>query len=220
MMLTSFIADVKRILTPVLDRTGCIFYSAARTLTRGDIYILGLNPGGDSGPTITQDLDNLSSKKDNAYLDEKWENRAGSYDPGQAPLQRRLAWLAGALGYRLEDLCASNLIFMKSRDATGIDYPRDADICWPVHELVIDIVRPRLILTFGNSAVSPYSYLHQRFGGDEEAIPSGHGSWRCAGFESKVAGHKTFVAGLPHLSRYSPIDRLSVVKWLRERERR
>src|ERR1022692_2346551 len=129
MALAKFIADAKRSLGPVLNRTGGIRYSATDTLSLGNIYILGLNPGGDGGPTIAQDLDALLGKKDNSYLDEKWENRAGSYSPGQAPLQRRVNWLISALGYDLRRVCMSNLIFMKSRGESGIKYPGDADLC-------------------------------------------------------------------------------------------
>jgi hypothetical protein len=221
MALAKFIADAKRSLGPVLNRTGGILYSAADTLSLGEIYILGLNPGGDGGPTIAQDLDALLDRKDNSYLDEKWENRAGSYSPGQAPLQRRVNWLISALGYDLRRVCASNLIFMKSRSESGVNYPGDADLCWPVHERILGLVHPRLVLAFGNSSLSPYAYFRQRFsrGNNEETVPSGHGSWKCRGFDASVANYKLYVAGLPHLSRYSPIGKEEVVEWLKNRIR-
>lgn len=217
MDLSTLIIGAKQTLAQVLGRTGTILYSAAETLSPGDIYILGLNPGGDSGLTIAQCLNVLPQKTDNAYLDEKWENRAGKYEIGEAPLQGRINWLVTALGYDVRRVCASNLVFMQSRDANGIDFPKDADLCWPVHEQILKIVRPKLVLAFGNSSVSPYSYLHQLFGGNEETVPSGHGSWECRGFEAEIAGSKLHVAGLPHLSRYSPIGKESVVKWLKEK---
>lgn len=217
MDLSTLITCAKQSLAQVLDRTGTILYSAAETLSSGDIYILGLNPGGDSGLTIAQSLGALPQKTDNAYLDEEWENRAGKYKQGGAPLQGRIRWLVTALGYDLGRVCASNSVFMQSWDAKGLDFPKDADICWPVHEEILRIVRPKLVLAFGNSSVSPYNYLYQRFGGDEETMPSGHGSWKCRGFETEIADNKLHVAGLPHLSRYSPIGKESVVKWLKEK---
>ncbi|MDH4555752.1 hypothetical protein E8F11_11310 [Pseudomonas sp. BN417] len=217
MVIAQFVASAESHLALVLDRAGCILYSAAQTLCPGDIYVLGLNPGGEGGPTIGQHLEKLPCQSANAYLDESWENRAGTYSPGNAPLQRRLAWLIRELGYDLRNVCASNLVFMKSRDASGIVYPLDADLCWPVHEQIIGHVQPKLILAFGNSPVSPYGHMRQLFQGHEEMVPSGHGSWSCRGFEAELSGRKVFIAGLPHLSRYSPIGRREVVDWLKSK---
>jgi hypothetical protein len=212
-----FIVKSEHMLRQVLDRTGTLLYSAAGTLSAGDIYILGLNPGGDGGVSIAEDLKALPRKIDNAYLDESWKNRAGSWKPGQAPLQRRIQWLIARLGYNLQDVCASNLIFIQTRDASNLDFNKNADLCWPVHEEILGIVCPKLVLAFGNSSVSPYAYLLRRFGGDEEIVPSGHGSWKCRGFRARIADRSMYVAGLPHMSRYSPIGRESVVTWLREK---
>jgi hypothetical protein len=215
--LADFISDAKRSLSQVLHRIGGILYSAADTLSQGDIYVLGLNPGGDGGPTIAQDLDALATKTDNCYLDESWENKIKRYNPGQAPLQLRLNWLINALGYDLRRVCASNIIFMKSRDARGLHYPGDADLCWPVHERILRVVRPKVILTFGNSfSLSPYAYLLQRLAASDHAMSSGHGSWKCRGFETKMDNRRLFVVGIPHLSRYSPIGRQAVVDWLKK----
>lgn len=215
MTINELFAHAERSLAPVLAKSGGILYSSVNTLTQGDIYVLGLNPGGESGPSIYEHLVALPGKVDNSYIDESWENRAGCYPPGGAPLQRRLKWLVESLGYDLRQICASNLIFMRSPDASGINYPMDADLCWPVHEQIINVVRPKLILSFGNSSVSPYEFLRQRFTGDEEWMPSGHGTWMCKGFMAAAQGHKFYVAGLPHLSRYSPINKANVVDWLR-----
>jgi hypothetical protein len=211
--LADFISDAKRSLSQVLHRLGGVLYSAADTLSQGDIYVLGLNPGGDDGPTIAQDLDALTTKKDNCYLDESWGTKNRRYPAGQHPLQQRLKWLIDALGYDLRRVCASNLIFIKSRDAGGVHYPGDADLCWPVHERILRVVRPKVILTFGKS---PYAYLLQRLAASDHAMSSGHGSWKCRGFETKMTNRRLFVAGIPHLSWYSPIDKQAVVDWLKK----
>lgn len=103
---------------------------------------------------------------------------------------------------------------MQSRDANGISISH-AKKCWPVHEALLSIVRPRLILTFGNSGFSPYGYIHSLFGGNQRYAQSGHGNWSLKGFNTQIAGSEVFVAGIPHLSRYSPIGKQNVIDWIR-----
>jgi len=141
----------------------------------------------------------------------------GKQGRGEAPLQKRLRWLIDSLGYDLRRVCASNLVFMRSHDATGVTYPEDADLCWPVHKEIIGIVRPKIVLAFGNSAISPYDYLRRQFAHDEEILPSGHGAWTCKGFWAETDAHRFYVAGLPHLSRYSPIGKDAIVRWLKSK---
>jgi len=71
-----FVGKATEHLSSVMDRSGGILYSSVETLCPGDIYILGLNPGGESGWTIANHLEALPSKQQNSYLDEAWENRA------------------------------------------------------------------------------------------------------------------------------------------------
>lgn len=198
-----------------LNRGGGILYSASHTLARGDLYILGFNPGGEDGtsPSISQHLATLPSKTENSYIDETWGDR-GDDKKGQAPLQVRIRKLVECIGADLKNVCASNLIFMQSRKATGIKYPEDADACWPVHEKILDIVQPKLIIAFGNSSVSPYRYLFHKLKvvGHEDILDSGHGSWKCRGFEALVDGREVYIAGFPHLSRYSPLNKSGEVK--------
>src|SRR5262249_27330609 len=94
--------------------------------------------------------------RNNSYLDTIWSrNRT----VGGAPLQRRVVWLLESLGLHARNVAASNLIFFRSRDAAGSQFRRFATLCWPVHERIIQIVRPRLVIVYGNSGVSPFSYL-------------------------------------------------------------
>lgn len=204
----------KSVLGDLLDLPGGLLYSGHQTLKPGLVYTLGLNPGGNGAPRLRENIAHMLRREENAYLDEAWENDAGSWKPGQAPLQRRVAWLLNELGQHPREVCASNLIFVQSRDATGVDMEQ-AKHCWPVHDAIIDIVKPRLLLTFGNSGLSPYTYIYGMLGGEQISAPSGHGTWSLKGFHATLAGQPVFVAGLPHLSRYSPINRPEVVSWLR-----
>lgn len=203
-------------LSGLLDRPGSILYSSHETLRPGDAYVLGYNPGGSAGSPIQMSIDELLTKTTNAYLDEKWEHKNRVWPEGEAPLQKNMKWIVESLGLCLREVCTSNLIFFQSPKASDINSEL-ADQCWPVHRAIIAIIKPKIIIAFGNNAVdSPYAYLHARFGGTEESIPSGHGDWKVKGFKSYIDGHPLYMAGLPHLSRYSAIGKNYIIDWLSE----
>ena len=219
-MLTSFVENARVALAPVLSRPGGILYSAAKTLRPGSLYIMGLNPGGDpensKSHNIGTSLDQLPQRTSNAYIDEAWDRGSHPLEKGQAPLQKRMVFLAQSLGCALEGVCATTLIFMQTRSARDLQFGRDAERCWPVHEMMLAMVRPKLILAFGNSAISPYGYLRQvHASATEVRFPAGHGSWQCKTFTTQISGATVTVIGLPHLSRYSPLDKPGLVKWLK-----
>ena len=217
-MLTSFVENARATLAPVLARAGGILYSAAKTLGPGKLYIMGLNPGGDpenSTHNIGKSLDQLPQRTSNAYIDEAWDNRSRKHEKGQAPLQRRIDFLAQSFGCAIEDVCATNLIFMQTHSARDLEFNRDAERCWPVHEMMLAMVRPKLILAFGNSSISPYGYLRQIYSSTkEEKIHAGHGSWECKTFATQIAGAQVTAVGFPHLSRYSPMNKPGLMEWL------
>lgn len=198
-------------LAHIANCSGRVLYSSAKTLRPGKIYLLGLNPGGDPATrseTVGKSLEDLPSRKDNAYLDESWAGRP----KGQSLLQRRVDWLLTRLGSETRDVCASNLIFTRSAAAKDSDYPKNAALCWPIHERIISIVQPRIILAFGNSGISPFHFLRQQYHPVlMDSHPSGHGNWCCFGF-STPTGIK--VIGIPHLSRYAVNKHPKVVDWI------
>lgn len=191
-------------LAPILGVSGNVLYSAAQTLRPGKIYLLGLNPGGDPEKirqTVGESLRMLDGRTRNAYLDEEWRWRGKLVPKGESPLQKRINWLLTSLGSRVENVCASNLIFIRSASDSGCGFPGMADLCWPVHQEIMSMVKPKLILCFGNSRISPYSYVRNKISiSKETTFPSGHGRWKCRAFQSSVGAK---VVGLPHLSRYS-----------------
>jgi hypothetical protein len=203
----------KDALSEVLSKSGSNLYSSHETLKSGDVYLLGFNPGGAGGNPVEQSINSMLTNTDNSYLDESWENRNGVWANGEAPLQKRIQWVLENIGLNTRDVCASNLISLKSRGASDISFSL-AKKCWPVHEAILNIIKPKLIIAFGNSEVSPYGFLHTILGGDEEYFPSGHGNWSLKGFSCEINGRTVYVAGLPHLSRYSPIGKKEVIEWL------
>jgi len=206
----------KQCLADSLGEPGSILYSSHETLKAGPVYLLGLNPGGTGGAPIIQNIEGMLNNRDCAYLDECWKNKISCWPKGEAPLQVRISWILDAIGLNIREVCASNLIFFQSREAKDINYSL-APKCWPIHQAILEIVRPRLILAFGNSAISPYRYLYEIFCGSEERFPSGHGNWSVKGFDTSMNGQKVYIVGLPHLSRYSIIGKDRIVRWLRSK---
>jgi len=202
--LKKFISFAESKLGDMLKESGNILYSSASTLRPGSVYLIGYNPGGDPDcikTTIQETLNGLPGKTENGYIDESW----GGKEAGKNILQCRVRYLLEDIcGLKTEEVCASNLIFKRSEDAKSIKFKECADICWPVHERIIQIVSPSLIIAFGNGNNSPYSYLRNRLKGkDEDWIKSGYGKkriWYCKSFRSDKG---ILVIGLPHLSRYA-----------------
>lgn len=206
-----FVTFAREHLGDLLDLSGQVLYSGASTFRPGEAYLLGLNPGGDpTNPammTIRQSLDDLVShdqvrREWNSYLDATWK--------GRQTLKNRIAWLLRNLGLEPRTVAASNLIFPRSRDEKTCQHDRFADACWEVHERVLSIVQPRLVLTYGGTL---YRFLAARFGShNEQAYPSGHGNWACRSFD--VRG-RFCVVGLPHMSLYAIDHHPEVVAWIK-----
>jgi hypothetical protein len=202
-------------LSELMSQPGAILYSSYNTLKPGDVYYLGYNPGGypPAGPTVGQRLDELPSKTCNDFTDLEWTTAAG-----QSTLQLRVKWLLDSLGYTVEDVCSSNLIFAQSRDAKGVP-ERYADVCWPVHEAILALVKPKLILCCGNSQVSSFGYLQRKFDGEIQYSPKGvalHGDWAIKAFRTELNGQPVLVVGFPHLSRYNPIGKPQIIEWIKQ----
>ncbi|MFB2650589.1 hypothetical protein [Shewanella mangrovisoli] len=210
----------------LLDDLGEVVYSSHETLKKGDVYLLGLNPGGsgqahpETGEhyTIRSHIQRMLHRTENSYYDESWTNKLSKYPVGEAPLQQRVRELLKGIGVQdPRTVCASNIIFKTSANSDEICYGL-AGICWPVHEAIIEIIQPKLILTFGISAISAYAFLKELlFKGNsiELSEPSGHGNWECKGFSCSINGRSTFIAAVPHLSYYSPKNKSNVSEWIR-----
>src|SRR4051794_20337564 len=155
--------------------SGEVLYSTGATLRPGLVYLLGHNPGGDCNnpllPTIGRSLDALPAKTLNSYLDTSWSGRRAI---AESPLQQRVVWLLSRLGLDPRDVAASNLVFPRSRDAATSQFDRFADMCWPVHEWILGVVRPQMLIAYGNSEPSPYTYLARKYGAVTQVeYPSG-----------------------------------------------
>jgi len=122
------------------------------------------------------------------------------------------------LGIAPSKVCASNLVFAGTNDATGIN-ENLIPVCWKIHEKILEIVQPKYILCFGNSVFSPYGILKSKFYKDklEDNIGANHGNWKVKGFETSINGRLVYIAGVPHLSRYDITTKHDVLEWLKDR---
>ena len=203
-------------LKPILNESGSVVFSSVETIKKGDIYTIGLNPGGEVDITINETLKDLPTKKRNAYLDERWGNRKNSnYEPGKHPLQHNFAGLLRALGYDPRDVFSSNLIFTRSRRQYGAYYPERADVCWKAHQEFIKIIDPKYFIVFGNSRISPFHYIKNKYSLKiSDSTESGHGKWKCFACTGEIEGKERILIGVPHLSRYYIANHEQVIDWI------
>jgi hypothetical protein len=185
----------------ILNQSGTILYSSRATLTPGKYYFLGINPGGSAEGTssIQNSLDDLKTQTDNAYIHQCWFRHEHCHDcKGKHPLQQNYQALFTALGEDLESVCASNLIFKRSRAEKDAGGWTAALECWPLHEEIIKIVQPRAIITFGKL---PFAFIHHALEGVAVQVDrTKHGNW---GWQRSTLNDGRKLIGLPHLSRYA-----------------
>lgn len=208
-------AIARAALVDLLDREGFVLYSSHETIQAGDAYFLGYNPGGTGGRSLKDSLPEMLTNTENAYLDGSWDPRGKLLAPGRAPMQLRTVHVLESLGLVPRDVCASNLIFVRSTNSSGVELAM-GDTCWPVHEAMLDIVQPRLIVSCGNSATSAFGYLLNRFGGLAISAPSGHRGYSLKHFDAQINGRRLRVLGLPHLSWYKPQGRPEFAEWAKQ----
>lgn len=197
----------------ILDNSGTVLYSSSSTLQPGTYYFLGLNPGGvDVGTnTIRQSLCNLGALTVNAYLDEDWSSDSRSYGKACHPLQKNFECLFKSLGEDPRAVCASNLIFSRSISEKGAGGRERAELCWPVHETILEVVRPAAIITFGRQ---PFNFITEKLSGTApKDFPAGHGNWT---WRYSILNTGKKLVGLPHLSRYALMSHPAVLREIRE----
>lgn len=206
-----------QVLDGQLDQAGTILYSSHETIRPGNIYLIGLNPGGrESDKSLRGNIGHMLCETENAYLDQAW----GGAAKGKAPLQRRVQWVLEKLDTNPRDVLATNLIFQQTSNRTGIT-PDMARQCWPIHEALLKIVQPSLIVAFGNSGLSPYNHIYSLYGDTQQEYQlAGHGDWNLKRFQTSIDGRPTTVIGLPHLSWYQPMGKPDVEAWLKTNQSR
>ena len=172
---------VKLIPEPFLDRSGSVFLSGRRAFNSpSELYILGLNPAGDSkGPfTISKNIDRVlhcEAENWSAYRDERWRRMR----PGNSPMQRRVLHLLKCVGLDPGEVPASELVFLRSTDWTRLgDLQPLALQCWPFHQAVVETLGVRVIACLGRHAGR---WVRRRFNAHEkvaEFVESNRRLWK------------------------------------------
>ena len=221
MIQNKFVTFITEELDSLKDIPGETLYSSLSTLKKGDIYLMGTNPGGSDNYLLSEDLEKLKTKTTNGYIDEVWKTGRGKAKAGEGFLQKRVQNLISEIGYDLKNVCASNLIFTKSKNLKTLGYRfKDiADKCWNVHEEILKIVKPKIIIVFGNGeSNSPYSYLKKKYNIKKDEIDSikNYYKYYAKSFTFELNGRKTYVVGLPHLSRF-PIKNDEIYSWIQNK---
>jgi hypothetical protein len=197
----------------IQDWCGKVLYSGTNTLKPGPVYMLGFNPGGDPAkePMTLAEHVEQSPPDWNEYIDAPWMPRGVKQPPGRALLQCRVRWLLEKLELKPREVCASNLIFGRSRRAEDLPNKQVlVDRCWPVHQWIMEQVQPRMILGIGGAELTGYltKKARVRFIGH---YPSGHGNWTCRALEWN--GIRLVV--VPHLSLYAIDYHPDVIEWMK-----
>ena len=144
---------IRRIPPELLHVSGKAFHSGRLAFSAPrDLYILGLNPGGDPedrSETVASNIDQVRREAEDwcAFLDQEWSPGGKHYPKGKAPLQLQMQELAACLGLDLRGIPASDVIFARSRQAHHLVDPSNLmDLCWPFHQAVIEGLRIRVVL--------------------------------------------------------------------------
>lgn len=134
--------------TKLQNERGSMIYSADSTLTKGDFYFLGQNPGGNDEAkygkdTILNQL--LYSAEHNEYLEGEWKGTKGKIH------QHNIKRMFEDLELNLKNIFSTNLSFIRSSqtETYSRNLKQDYDIFWPIHEFFLSIVEPKFIIANG-----------------------------------------------------------------------
>lgn len=205
-------------------RPGSVLYNGWNTLCPNHgLYIMGLNPGGDPDQIKTSVVGSLLDERLNdnfcSYKDECWRKSCRADCPnrnhyGDRPHQKRVVELAKALGYNnVRDVFAANVIFVRSKNQNDLDErERLFDKCWPIHQIFLSIVEPKIILCLGNGErSSAFAFLKEKLKAKESHV----GNVKVFLGEIPLANGKTIrsrIIGVRHPSRpwFNPVRDLTL----------
>lgn len=138
----------KRLDKGLLEKSGSVLYSPLSTLREGNVYFLGARPAGDPNYLGHKSIErhiqgSLEPDRSsfNEYIGGEW-----GCAPGDHLIQRNARSLFCHLGLKLEEVCSSNISFIRQAEP-GLNR-RDARNCWPCHEAILGYVQPKLIIVY------------------------------------------------------------------------
>lgn len=160
----------------LLARSGKVFYAGRAAFSAAsNLYVLGLNPGGDPLAQASETIDASRSRfrqcraSWSAYIDESWEGAP----PGTWGMQPRVLHLLRCLDLDPHAVPASNVVFARTATETKLKDEKHSLLagCWPVHRAVIEALSVRLVACFGGTAgrwVRDQLEAHDRVDGYKE----------------------------------------------------
>ena len=194
----------------MLNLPGAVLYSGEETLRLGPVYILGLNPGGSERATLRDSLE-ASRRGHNAYLDESWAPGGNPQPCGKSTLQRRVQHLCKLMGLLPRSVPISNLAFTRStRIESHDDFDGAAKASLPVHEIFIEAIDPKFLLTFG--ALDNFSRVLSV--DSIESKHADHGSWKAHRGFVNIANRRIAFGNIPHMSLWASDKREHVLHWV------
>lgn len=228
----SFVTSVEQhfenvVKVPIDKFSGAILYTSYQSLEPQKYLFMGLNPSGslECSSTIKESLYKCLVSTYNEY-NENWTftdsqsktTKNIKYKDGEHPLQLNIKHLCTLLGIDSNLVCSGNLVFEPSYGSpelwhrfvkNKVNAKKEIEkIYWPVHKLILDRVKPHVIISFGNDETfSPYWFLRE-IAKDEfdykefDSIPAEHKPYSFKGFLGTINSRKIQVVGLPHLSYY------------------
>jgi len=156
--------------------SGGVFYSGRSTLKQGDFYLMGLNPGGNPDKihvSINESLKQWKGEKDpnwSAYIDENWvsDEEDDKDKKGNARHQVRVRdFCERLLRKDVRTIFSANALFVRTskeahlRNKRPEDYRLLHDDSWKVHQRVLSIVRPKIVVCLGNGPNSSFAKLRE-----------------------------------------------------------
>jgi hypothetical protein len=219
--MTTPLDQATTLLKDIASLPGAVLFSGVDTLVPGPLYVMGYNPGGPgeveeaSGKgTIGSSLKDIKGKTNwNDWADERY-GRGQTY----SAFQRNIRTVFEALGTDPRRTFSTNALFVRSSAADDLEKPWDIwwDTCWRVHQLFLDVVRPRVIVCLGNGGPPNTSTLEMlrltrrregqayvpNFPAPGAGESARHGKWHPkVTFDlSDGKSHTCSVLGLPHPS--------------------
>lgn len=227
---------LKRNLGDQVHNSGASLYTGWDSLRAGNLYLMGLNPGGDptnTGKSILQETKETKTSH-NPYTDEQWQTKSRRYCAGKHPHQTSVLKLIELVsGQPDTGFFSANAVFARTVGDKQLQDPWGWwDICWPVHQFFLSIVRPKVIVCLGNgdgvsafrfvrSKLQPASAQGYEYLNEGVAMSFRSGKWSRGVLPlSDGSTMETTILGVAHPSRYHvPAEFEAVIQSANVRQR-
>jgi hypothetical protein len=195
-------------LSSILSCSGGVLISGIDTLVRGDYYVMANNPGGDPG-----DINGL--RIGTSLTASRTRRGRNDWMEENGPFSQRIKAVMDSLGTQPEKTFCTNAVFVRSRGQSKLN-PWNLwwDHCWSVHQIFLEIVRPRVVVCLGcDPDESAWAMLRQPTGAkyatqwqkwDGATVTEGKWTDRAGLKLSDGTVHPCAVLGLPHPSNGRP----------------